>query len=508
MNREIEYSKHIDKEHRKLLGQFFTHKDVVEFMCKWACDGAQKVLDPAVGNSAFLCAARKYNKECSLTGYEIDSAILNFFGNPSEAKIINEDYLLSDWNEKYDSIVCNPPYNRFQAIKNRKEIISIIYENTGIRITSYTNLYVLFLIKSIYQMADKGKLAYIIPSEFLNSKYGIQMKQLLLEKRLLKAIINFQNNDDLFSDATTTCCILLIDNSIKDSIMFYNLKTLYELESLDIGNEEQAHIVPYESISADKKWRGYLYQEEIYNYSNLVDIAEYCSITRGIATGDNSFFSMSKSKVEEYKIPDEVLAECICRSRDVNDYIFDREDYRKLVNDEKPAYILDIKDDIDNEVANYIAIGEENGINTKYILSKRNPWYSMEQKSPAPILVCSANRNGIKFVRNIADVRNLTAFHSVYVREKYKDLTDIIFCYFLTPTAQKIIRTNRKEMGNGLEKFQPGDLLNAKMLNVSIISKQDRDMVLVIYEQLKNKSDRNIVEKLDDIFKKYMSPEL
>ena len=70
--------------------------------------------------------------------------ILAYFGNPTNAIIKNENYLLDGWDIKYDSIVCNPPYNRFQSISNRYEILDSIYQHTGIKYSSYTNLYILF----------------------------------------------------------------------------------------------------------------------------------------------------------------------------------------------------------------------------------------------------------------------------------------------------------------------------------------------------------------------------
>lgn len=501
MNSELEYKKQISKEHRKLFGQYFTPKVAAEFMCKWACNGAKNVLDPAVGNSIFLSTASKLNKECTLTGYEIDVKILEFFGNPSHARIFNEDYLLSGWNDKYDAIVCNPPYNRFQAVTNRKEIINNIYLNTGIKISTYTNLYVLFLVKSIYQLSDDGRLAYIIPSEFLNSKYGTIVKQILVKNRLLKAVINFENNDELFADATTTSCVLLVDHSIKDGVLFYNLKSVSELEGIE---NIEAKIVPYNQITPEDKWKSYIHQEEEREYTNLVNISEYCHVARGIATGNNDFFCLSKSKIEKLKIPSEALTECVCRSRDINDLFFDRMDYEKLVSADKLSYILDIKENPDADTIKYIGQGEANGFHKRYILSKRNPWYSMEQKKPAQILVCAANRNGIKFVRNNAGVNTLTAFHSIYVHEKYTGYTDIIFCYFLTPMAQSIIMRNSKEMGKGLVKFQPGDLINAKMLDVSIIGVEDRNEIISLYEKLKESRDSRYIVKLNDIFEKYL----
>ena len=71
-------------------------------------------------------------------------------------------------------------------------------------------------------------------------------------------------------------------------------------------------------------------------------------------------------------------------------------------------------------------------INKKYLLSCRSPWYSMEQKPIAPIWVSTACRDGLKFIRNLANVNSLTTFHSVFINEPYEKDINVIFCYFLT----------------------------------------------------------------------------
>ena len=507
MHKEIEYTKTVTQRHIKSFGQYFTNPIIVRFMCEWACINAKSVLDPAVGNSAFLQCAANINPDIELTGYEIDDTILDFFGNPSSANIYNSDYLLNGWDLHFDAIVCNPPYNRFQAVSNRTEILENISLHTGIGYSGYTNLYILFLIKSIFQMSNNGRLAYIIPSEFLNSKYGVAIKKMMIERRLLRAIINFRNDKDLFFNATTTCCILLLDKEDKDEISFYNLDCVSQLDrpvSMVFENEEHISI-KYGDIDPNIKWRSYLYHEETVSYNSLMNLSKFCVVSRGIATGANDFYCFSKSKVIENNIPASYFSKCICRSADVKSIIFTENDFNALAEHDKTVYLLDIKGELTEEVGEYIKQGEEDGINKKYLPATRSPWYSMEQKKPAPIWVSSACRDRIKFIRNIMGIKTLTTFHSIYVKEEYEKYTDLIFCYFLTPVAQTILRTNRKELGNGLEKFQPNDLNSALMLDITSITPEDYEQVMDIYHSLTATISDADLNKLNSIFLKYLS---
>lgn len=503
MNKEIEYTKKVDNNHIKSFGQYFTKPSVARFMCSWACQNANTMLDPAAGNSIFLTSTREINPTCSLSGYEIDKTILDYFGNPSNAELSNSDYLLNNWTSKYDAIVCNPPYNRFQAVTNRNEIIDTIYTHTGIKYSGYTNLYILFLIKSINQLTKQGRLAYIIPTEFLNSKYGIAIKKKLIDENLLTAIINFKNDNEMFFNATTTCCILLLDHTPKRQILFYTLNSVDELSMLDIGNiSDNCLPILYSDINPEEKWRVYLNQEKAQNYTNLIDISKFCKISRGIATGANDFFCMSRSKIEKHHIPQTALTECICKSADVTSAIFTKEDFQSLAEKDKTVYLLDIRDKDGLEA--YIADGEAKSINKKYLLSCRTPWYSMEQKPVAPIWVSTACREGLKFIRNLANISSLTTFHSVFINKPYEKDINIIFCYFLTPIAQSIIRKNRKELGNGLEKFQPSDLKTAKMLDITLLSADDYERINTIYYNMIEEYSSNQVDELNEIFSSYL----
>jgi adenine-specific DNA-methyltransferase len=505
MKKEMDYTNHVDTSHIKSLGQYFTMPAVAEFMCSWACSNATSMLDPAVGNSIFLSSTQRINPHCSLKGFEIDNTILSYFGNPSNANILNADYLLNDWDSKYEAIVCNPPYNRFQSVSNRTEIINTIQAHTGIKYSGYTNLYILFLIKSIFQLSEDGRLAYIIPTEFLNSKYGAAIKQKLIDERLLSAIVNFRNDNEMFFNATTTCCILLVDHNPKDHVLFYTLDSVSELSSLRIGNiSDNCLPIAYDAIRPDIKWRVYLNHEHHQDYTNLVDVAFFCKISRGIATGANDFFCMSKSKIEDLHIPESALTECICKSADVKSAIFTNEDFQALARKDKTVYLLDIHEGCEKGLEEYIAAGEAHGLNKKYLLSCRSPWYLMEQKPIAPIWVSSACRNGLKFIRNLASVNSLTTFHSIFINAPYEKDINIIFCYFLTPIAQSILRQNRKELGNGLEKFQPNDLTTAQMLDITKLSSADYERVNYIYYNMVERYDPSQINELDEIFRSYL----
>ena len=110
---------------------------------------------------------------------------MKHFGNPASAEIHESDFLTSCEEARYDAIVANPPYGRFQNIHNRDEIIQGLQREVPFLISKYTNLSILFLYKAIGRLSTHGRLAFLIPSEFLNSRYGTPIKRMLVDNHLL-----------------------------------------------------------------------------------------------------------------------------------------------------------------------------------------------------------------------------------------------------------------------------------------------------------------------------------
>lgn len=503
MDREQAYNKAVGARHLKQYGQFFTPERAAQFMVSWACEGAETMLDPAAGNSVFLRAARACYPDCVLTGYEVDGAMLDHFGNPACADLRWDDYLRGDWQGRYDAIVCNPPYHRFQAVEGREKLLEDIRTHTGVNCSGRSNLYSLFLVKSMAQLSERGRLAYLVPSEFLNSQYGTPLKKRMVEEKLLRAILNLDCEKDLFPGAITTACILLLDREEKEGVDFYRVSSLEEL--VDLQSLTPVCHVRYKNLRAEDKWRPYLLGERRLERGALVPLSKFCTVSRGIATGANEFYCFSRSRMKKHHLQEAYFTPCICRSAQVKEPVLTEAKFRALAAQDQTVYLLDVRNVEDEWLKRYVEAGEKQGIPTRYLPAHRNPWYSVERKAAAPIWVCSAYRNGMKFVRNRAGAANLSTFHGIYMKEPYVGEADLLFAYLLTPTAQRLLEEERKELGGGLQKFQPNDLNRARILDLDLISERDRACMLAFYRQMEEHGSTHLMEKVDHIVRAYLN---
>lgn len=500
MTLEQKYIASTTLTHRKKYGQFFTPEKIAGFMCHWVLQGKQKthVLEPAYGLGVFSRLLLQ-NSALPVDAYEIDERIFHYAvsNRPNNVNLWNEDYIKSDWNAKYDAIVCNPPYLKFHDYDNTIYIPEVNC-HLGTKLNGFTNLYALFLLKSIAQLQEGGRLAYIIPSEFLNSDYGVEVKRTLVESRTLRHIIIVDFSECAFDDALTTACIILCERTGCSNGVRFSL--VNKLESLNACLE---HFVEYNlsELDANVKWKLYYEADNKSKYSPLVPLSKFAKVSRGIATGANDYFTFKPSKVDEYNIPQACLMPCICKAVDAPQTFFTPNDFIKLVNGDKSVYLFNgcnAHDDIN--ALRYIRLGEEYGINKRYLTANRSPWYAIENRHPAPIWVSVFNRSGLRFIRNEANIYNLTTFHCVYPKVSGVDI-DVLFAYLITDVAKEIFLDNSRQYGNGLVKFEPNDLNKGMVVDLTLLSTEECLFVKDVYAFIKDtQKEKEGVQLLSEFF--------
>lgn len=183
---------------------------------------------------------------------------------------------------------------------------------------------------------------------------------------------------------------------------------------------------------------------------------------------------------------------------------FTKADFKNLLKNNELSYLFDGQNSTNKNVLAYIKKGVEEKINKKYLTKCRKPWYSLENRLPAPIWVSVFNRNGVKFIRNEANISNLTTFHCVYptkVNLFSKVTNDLLFAYLLTDVAKEIFSDNRREYGNGLKKFEPNDLNKSKMLDLSTLTESQTDRILDLYSKFKKNENEKFIRGIDEILR-------
>ena len=233
----------------------------------------------------------------------------------------------------------------------------------------------------------------------------------------------------------------------------------------------------------------------------------YAKVVRGIATGANDYFTFNISKAKTFSIDEKYLLPCICKATESKTPFFTSSDFETLKSKDKNIFLLNAQNSNDAHVVKYLIKGETESIDKKFLTASRTPWYALENRPPAPIWVSVFNRTGLRFIRNEANISNLTTYHCIYPKQTNLftgiDI-DLLFAYLLTNTAKQIFEDNSREYGNGLQKFEPNDINKGLMLDLELLDIATKQQILSLFKQyrlhiLNNKNGDDLIGEIDRI---------
>jgi len=144
------------------LGQVFTPKEIVDYMLSLRKNHGN-VLEPSCGEGAFS------NVIDNCVAIELDSNVAPDYS-------LNIDFFDYDKENKFDTIIGNPPYVRFQdiEIRTKLKLDRTIFDGR-------TNLYLFFIHKCILHLKEHGELIFIVPRDFLKNTSAIKLNEFIYE---------------------------------------------------------------------------------------------------------------------------------------------------------------------------------------------------------------------------------------------------------------------------------------------------------------------------------------
>jgi adenine-specific DNA-methyltransferase len=85
-------------------------------------------------------------------------------------------------------------------------------------------------------------------------------------------------------------------------------------------------------------------------------------------------------------------------------------------------------------------------------------------------------------------------FHSLYLNLFSAPKTDLLFAYLLTDVCRHIFEDNRREYGNGLQKFEPNDINKSLMLDLERLDNATEKEILGYYHLYR----QSVLDKMPD----------
>ncbi|MDD3405334.1 MAG: Eco57I restriction-modification methylase domain-containing protein [Paludibacteraceae bacterium] len=218
----------------------------------------------------------------------------------------------------FDIVIGNPPYIRRTSLsQDMKKEYEKLYKSAH----KQYDLYLLFIERGLSILKKNAILSFINPIRFFNANYGRNCRQLIIQNHTLRKVVDV-SQIDIFKNAMTYPCILLIENSkwLIDSnlISYQNLQSINDfsvIDSIPIINVSQR------DIREDINCKIIITKDNV--TANIIGtinaksemVNKWFDVARGLANNKVDFkiplcYALKSTNVKKYSITGELRKVC------------------------------------------------------------------------------------------------------------------------------------------------------------------------------------------------------
>ncbi len=436
------------------------------------------IFDPAVGAGAFIRAAKSIaagsHSEIKFLGAELDpreleKALYNGLSTDDLAHVELTDFILNPPKGPFKAIVANPPYIRHHRLSTaiKEELRRISASTIGVTLDGRAGLHIYFLIRALSLLASQGRLAFIMPADTCEGVFSATLWNWIANKYRLDAVITFAPGSSPFPKIDTNPIIFMISNNPPRQDFFWARCALGPTSALKRWTVSGFRGADGEDIEIHQRdlLEGLstgLSRPPMKKDSTTLTLGDMAKVMRGIATGCNEFFFLTRERAEKLRISSEYLIPAVGRTRDVPGDEVTSETLEYLDMKGRPTLLFSpnelSREHFPSGVREYLDYGESMGIHEKSLIATRRPWYKMETRTPPPILFAYLGRRNTRFIRNRAGVVPLTGFLCVYPYRDDQKFLELLWQSLQHSQTIANLSLVGKSYGGGAIKVEPRSL--------------------------------------------------
>ncbi len=407
---------------QKMKGRYYTPKPIADWLCKWAIRSPMdRVLEPCCGDGEFLQSAAEVlnrfespmvNIGQQITGVEIENIEaekarirLTNLGHEVRAdsvisgdffaycqQVVNANDLASESGiesysaHKYDALVGNPPFIRYQHFPEEQRSIAFnLMKVFGLNPNKMTNAWVPFVCTSQLLLNPSGRLAMVVPVEILQVGYASELR-LFISNHFRKVTIITINSllfDGIQQEVVLLCAERSTDGPTGISVI--ELDNLDMLQSIDLASYNHDSLKPMDH--SKEKWTQYFLTtreiellREIRDNNKIKTLGMYASVDVGVVTGMNDFFNLTNANKKEFSLK-KLTKQIATRSAQLKGIEFQEEDWEQQAQRNAPMNLLYLPSvpfqDLPKAAQSYVKSGEKSGKHKGYKCQKRKQWYAV-----------------------------------------------------------------------------------------------------------------------------------
>jgi hypothetical protein len=223
----------------------------------------------------------------------------------------------------------------------------------------------------------------------MDVNYGAALREYLLCRVKMCRIHRFDPTDVQFDDALVSSALVWFRNSPPTPD-----EPVAMTQGGSLARPRTRQRIPTVDLKSTRKWRSCLTRRgsRVRSPSAQHLLGRFFRVQRGIATGANDFFIMTREQAAERAIPPVYLRPILPGPRELEvDEVMPDSQGRPMLA--RSLLLMDCRDHEDYvrvhhpEFWRYLETGL-GSVSRRYLCSRRTPWYSQERR-PAPLFFCS-----------------------------------------------------------------------------------------------------------------------
>lgn len=506
----------------KLRGSYYTPKWIADFVARWISQyGVRSILEPSCGDGIFFQSlSENISSEIDIWGFDTDFAAIRRAGERRLASCVNpifrcEDFLTwaignikTENPVSFDAVVGNPPFIRYQYLdKTMQQAAQSLFALMGQKFTKHTNAWLPFLLASIAFLKPGGHIGMVLPAEILHVLYAQGIRDYLAVA--CSKILLIDPEDIWFQDTLQGAVLLMAekktDGDQQSSLGIVRTAGRSFAERDPRAFFENADYLPSAFLTG--KWTyAFLTGREAEAFRRVKASAgvfafkDLADVDVGIVTGANKFFLVSDETVRKYGLSD-VAHPMFGRSGHCRGVIYDEEQHRQNALCGYPTnFIYFDSEEAGLSHRDYLAVGEKQGIPSRYKCRIRSPWFKVPSVYASGLNMLKRSDGMPRLILNEMKAFNTDTAYRISPRDGVCPAT-MAYCFINSATALSAELEGRF-YGGGVLELVPSEIERLLVPYADSdwnIKKLNEDVKTMRQDELLDRQDNAVFSKIDGV---------
>lgn len=454
---------------QRTLGAFYTPTRAATYMAHWLVSrGSQRVLEPSMGDGAFLVALRTVEASLDVGSLEVwgvevagdTHAATIAQGLIDRRKAIRGDFLALD-PIPVDGVLGNPPFVRMRNLPYGPAEVA---KSAAARVLQApldpsASVWMPFVLHASRFLVPGGRLAFVLPYEVTHVRYARSLWRWLSRNFGHLRVVRVRER--LFPDLLQEAVLLFADRfgESAQSIDYEVYETTADLEKGSVSVSQVISIT--DVVEGKRRFVEALLPTELRGLLDMIrgrtlPASDLVSLNIGYVCGDKQFFHPTATTIRAHGIPQRALRPSVTSGRGMNGV--------GLRTSRIPAGNVDrlffpASAQQSSGEREYIERGMAEGVHRRYKCRVRDPWYLTPGVKPPDVLLPTFAAQPLLMINDSEHVAS-NSFLCGYLRQG--TVAQLVTGWYTSLTVLQV-ELEVHSLGGGVLIFIPGEAAKIRL---------------------------------------------